>query len=142
MPEVNTDSNTYEKNHKKKVLRAKEQKKKLKLKKLAKRIKKVSNKQKPILQKQLDDLSQKNKKKEEDRFEILLNTIHNKNKNLKKERKKKMTDQKLNDKLVKEGVIPGKVRMCSKHRLDAHELTDLPIGIFYILIFFCKFLEC
>ena len=133
MPEIKEDTAANQANHRRKVLRAKEQKKKLKLKKLAKRIKKVENKQKPILRKQLEDLSQRNKRKEEQHFDVIFNTITNSQKTRKREMSKRLKEREIKKRLVESGVLEGKNRMCSKHKLDARELMDLPIGTHYAL---------
>ena len=88
----------------------------------------MRGKQRILLENRLKFLEEKKIKKEETNFDIIANTISNKEKKRLRGIEEKNKKELIRRELVKSGEMEDTIYMAGKHKLNDQELTDLPIG--------------
>lgn len=102
-----------------------EQRKKLELKKLRKRLKKAKGGEKKNIEEKIQRIESRKEEVEEQNFEIIVNTLANKRRAQEKLKKKRREEEQVRQEMVRKGLIEDRVYLNSrKYKVDGHELQD------------------
>jgi hypothetical protein len=119
----------YQKRQRKKRDRMVEQKKKLEVKQLKRRLKKAKKGERKIILEKLERIENRKRKVEEETFDIMVKTLNNAQKNQKRRMEERRQEREVRDELVERGLMEDEIKMNSKkYRLDGDELQNYLIS--------------
>lgn len=129
VPAIEDEEDFFKKRQKKKRDRQLEQKKKLEIKQLRRRLKKAKGGERKVITEKLERIESKRLKIEEASFDVMVKTIANRQKAQRRKIEEKEEEGRVRDELVERGLMDDKIHMnAKKYRMDGPELQTFFIS--------------